>query len=167
MILLGLGANLDSRYGTPEKTLSECCALLEHHHIHIIKSSNIWKSAPVPISDQPWYRNAVCHVDTSLSPCDLLKTLAGIEDVSGRVRNARNAARVLDLDLLAYNDQVLDSHLLTLPHSRMHERAFVLYPLQEVAPQWVHPVLDMTVEAMIDEMPSGQEIECIGNSTLI
>ncbi len=167
MILIGLGANLDSRYGTPEETLSTCCSFLEQRQIKVLKSSNIWKSAPVPLSDQPWYRNAVCLIETDLPSHDLLKALAAIEEESGRVRHGRNAPRVLDLDLLAYNRDTLCDDILSLPHPRMHERAFVLYPLKEVAPQWVHPVLDSSINTMLENMPSGQEIVRIENSTLI
>jgi 2-amino-4-hydroxy-6-hydroxymethyldihydropteridine diphosphokinase len=126
--------------------------------IEIVHSSHLWTSAPVPLTDQPWYFNAVISVQTKLSPEDLLRALQQIEHEFGRTRMARNEARVLDLDLLAYNDSVIDSADLTLPHPRLHERAFVLFPLQEIAPQWTHPQGGMTVQAMINKLPPGQDI---------
>ncbi len=159
MILIGLGANLDGIYGTPEQCLKHCTELFSSQDIKVIKFSNIWKSAPVPVSDQPWYKNAVCLVETDLNPHELLATLAKIENESGRTRNKQNEARILDLDLLSYNNEIIEDDNLHLPHPRMQMRAFVLYPLQEVAPNWVHPTLNKSVDKMVDEMPKGQKIE--------
>ena len=159
MILIGLGANLDGIYGSPEQCLKHCAELFSSKNIKVIKFSNIWKSAPVPVSDQPWYRNAVCLVETSLNPHELLAALAKIEDEAGRTRHKQNEARILDLDLLSYNNEIIEDDNLQLPHPRMHERSFVLYPLQEVAPNWVHPVLNKSVDKMVEEIPKGQKIE--------
>lgn len=159
MIGIALGANLDSALGTPEQALKKCPELLKKYDINVTAFSSIWKSAPIPISDQPWYHNAVCLIETKLKPQNLLQTLASIETKAGRVRNIKNEPRVLDLDILFYHDEVMDNGL-TLPHPRMHERAFVLYPLQEVAPNWMHPVLNKTVSEMIEDLPE-QQIEKI------
>ncbi|PCI56200.1 MAG: 2-amino-4-hydroxy-6-hydroxymethyldihydropteridine diphosphokinase [Alphaproteobacteria bacterium] len=167
MILIGLGANLNGIYGAPEQCLKACSDLLAGAGIYIVKSSNIWKSAPVPVSDQPWYCNAVCAVETVLSPPQLLCALATIENDTGRERHEANAARVLDLDILSYNDEIINEAHLTVPHPALHERAFVLYPMQEIAPHWVHPRLDKSVDEMIVNMPKGQEIQCIENSQLL
>ena len=159
MILIGLGANLHGKYGSPAQALQSAVYQLNHHHdIKVISVSSVWKSAPVPVSDQPWYRNAVCAIETSLSPEALLEVIADIEMVSGRERTQRNAARVLDLDLLAYDKRVINTQNLTVPHPRMHERAFVLYPLQEIAPSWLHPIQGKSVDNLIENMPKGQEI---------
>ncbi len=159
MILIGLGANLDGIYGTPEQCLQQCSKLLADAGIYVIKLSSIWKSAPVPVSDQPWYRNAVCTVETKLNPHELLSVLAKIEDEPGRSRAEPNAARTLDIDILSYNNKIIDDGVLTLPHPEIQNRAFVLYPLREIAPNWVHPLLDKCVDEMIAAMPKGQEIE--------
>ncbi len=166
MILIGLGANLEGAFGTPEQSLQSCSAHLASRGVFISKSSNIWKSAPVPVSDQPWYRNAICRVETSLSPEDLLTAFNYVEKEAGRVRNALNEARVLDLDIICYDGEILESSLLSLPHPRMHERAFVLFPLQEVAPNWRHVRLDKTVDEMIRDLSLDQKIERIDNSSL-
>lgn len=161
MILIGMGANLDGVDGTPEECLKATSQRLEERGIVVKKMSSIWKTAPVPVSDQPWYRNAVCAVETSLEPHELLKVLAAVEDEVGRVRRDRNEARVIDLDLLAYNDRLIEGKDLHIPHPRMHDRAFVLYPLQEVAPDWIHPISGVSVSTLIEELPVGQEIERI------
>ena len=159
MIIIGLGANLDGDYGSPEECLKSCPDLLSAKGINVLKFSNIWKSAPVPVSDQPWYRNAVCSVETDLRPHDLLGALAEIEGEAGRTRHTQNEARVIDLDLLAYNNEVIEDNILSLPHPRMQSRAFVLYPLREVAPYWIHPILGKSVDDLVGKIPEGQEIE--------
>ncbi len=166
MILIGLGANLDGIYGSPEECLKACSKLLSDKGVHISRSSNIWKSAPVPVSDQPWYCNAVCSVDTDLSPHDLLQALASVENDIGRKRGEENAARVIDLDILVYNDEIINETRLKVPHPSMHERAFVLFPLQEISSNWVHPTIDKSVDSMIVDMPKGQEIKRIDNSSI-
>lgn len=166
MILIGLGANLSGVYGTPEQCIKAAITLLIEAGIAVTHISHIWKTAPVPVSDQPWYRNAVCVVDTPLAPHALLKALASIEDRAGRQRRDQNEARVLDLDLLVYHDDLIDDENLSVPHPRMHERAFVLYPLYEVNPDWVHPQFRRSVRALMDDLPDNQAIECIEGSQM-
>ncbi len=160
VIIVGLGANLPRADGIPPAfSLCEAVNEMSSNGINVIAASHIWKSAPVPISDQPWYHNAVCRVDTVLSPDKLLRILLMIEEEAGRVRHTRNEARVLDLDILAYNQEILDQPYLQIPHPRMHKRAFVLYPLQEIVPNWVHPSLGYSLEEMLNSLDSNQKIE--------
>ncbi len=159
MILIALGANLPSRFGTPEQTLKLAAGELERCGVTVLRCSDIWLSAPVPASDQPWYRNAVIAAETALAPAALLKLLKGIEQDYGRVSAERNAARVLDLDILAYGDVIVDDEACVLPHPRLYERAFVLYPLRQVAAHWRHPVFGLSVDEMIARLPTGQAIE--------
>ncbi len=166
MILIGLGANLDGVFGTPEQCIKKALSLLVKSNIVLESVSSIWKTAPVPVSDQPWYRNAACSIETSLAPHALLSILSSIEDKAGRKRRDQNEARVLDLDLLVYHDEIISDDNLSIPHPRMHERAFVLYPLLEIAPNWVHPELNRSVSDLIEMLPQDQEIECIGNSSI-
>ena len=152
MILIALGANLPGRCGPPPATLAAAKEAMEKRGIRVLRSSATYLTAPVPASDQPWYHNAVVHVETDLSPLRLLEALQEIESDLGRVRGARNAARIIDLDLLAYNDEILDRPELIVPHPRMHERAFVLTPLRDIAPDWAHPVLGETVSGLLENM---------------
>ena len=159
MILIALGANLPSKYGEPEETLKAALRALEARGVDVVRQSSVWLTAPVPVSDQPWYRNAVICVKTSLEPFELLELLHEVEAEFGRVRAAKNEARALDLDLLAYDDLIINENGFTVPHSRMSERAFVLKPLQEVAPGWKHPVSGRLIEDLITDLPENQEIE--------
>jgi 2-amino-4-hydroxy-6-hydroxymethyldihydropteridine diphosphokinase len=141
VILLGLGANLDHpRYGPPRQTLEAALEALQAGGIAVLARSRWYRSAPVPPSDQPWFLNAVASVETSLSPEALLARLHEIEARFGRSRRRPNEARVLDLDLLAYHDRVsAPGAVPVLPHPRLAERAFVVLPLLEIAPDWRHP----------------------------
>lgn len=159
MILVAFGANLPGPFGSPEQALRVAEGRLESLGALVEKSSRIWRSAPVPASDQPWYCNSVARVRTSLSPEALLAALQALELDFGRIRTVRNAARVIDMDIIAYDGLFCDENGLTLPHPRMCERAFVLYPLRDVAPAWIHPVSGKSIDDLIRNLPSGQQIK--------
>jgi 2-amino-4-hydroxy-6-hydroxymethyldihydropteridine diphosphokinase len=156
MIFVGLGANLPSpMLGPPRPVLEAALAALPAQGITVAARSRWYESAPVPVSDQPWYVNGVARVETDLAPAALLAVLHEIERQFGRVRRTVNEARILDLDLLAY-DGLVEAGPPVLPHPRLHERAFVLLPLRDVAPDWRHPVTGATVEDLLRHMPPGQ-----------
>ena len=157
MILIGVGSNLSSPAGSPRATCEAALLRLEMSGMEISARSRWYGSEPIPVSDQPWFVNGVVGVKTGLSPEDLLALLHRIEGEFGRVRTAANGARTLDLDLLAYGD-LQQTEAPILPHPRLQERAFVLYPLMDVAPGWRHPVLNLTLSAMVVALPPGQRI---------
>jgi 2-amino-4-hydroxy-6-hydroxymethyldihydropteridine diphosphokinase len=157
VILIALGANLPGRHGSPRQTLEAALAALPSRGIAVRSRSAWYLTAPVPVSDQPDYVNGVAEIETALDAPATLAALHAVEADFGRVRGVANAARVLDLDLLDYDGQVR-SAAPVLPHPRIAERAFVLYPLREVAPDWVHPVRGRTVEELIAALPPGQKI---------
>lgn len=164
VILIGIGSNLSSeRFGPPEATCEAALTALEATGICVVARSRWYRSAPVPPSDQPWFVNGVVAVETALEAEPLLHCLHGIEADFGRRRRRRNEARVLDLDLLAYRDEVRDGPQgVVLPHPRLHERAFVLLPLAEVAPDWRHPRLGRTLAELITALPADQALEPLG-----
>ncbi|PKU23097.1 2-amino-4-hydroxy-6-hydroxymethyldihydropteridine diphosphokinase [Telmatospirillum siberiense] len=157
LILIGLGANLPSSAGSPRQTLEAALDHLAAQGVRVTRRSRFWRTRPVPISDQPWFVNAVAAVETNLSAAALLDLLHATEAAFGRMRTVVNAARVLDLDLLAYGTQVMDDQPRPLvPHPRMSGRAFVLLPLRDIAPGWVHPVSGESLEAMIAVLEDDQ-----------
>lgn len=159
-VFVALGANLPSRFGAPVDTLRAACTALDERGLRVVARSAVWLTAPVPLTDQPWFHNQVVEVETDLSPLSVLETLLAIEADFGRVRTVRNASRVLDLDLLAYGRTVINKPELIIPHPRLHERAFVLFPLQEVAgDDWEHPTLERSLAAMVAALPPGQEAQ--------
>lgn len=130
-VFLGLGSNLDHPDWQVQTAMHE---IDEIPDTGLVKVSSLYQTAPVGITDQPPFINAVVQVETTLSPHDLLGHLLAIETRHGRVRNEKNGPRTLDLDILIFNEWRIDDGTLTTPHPRMHERAFVLVPLVEIAP---------------------------------
>jgi 2-amino-4-hydroxy-6-hydroxymethyldihydropteridine diphosphokinase len=129
---IGLGANLD---GPPQQVSAGMIALGQLPGTRVLVCSSLYRSAPVGVTAQPDFVNAVCAVDTALSATELMQRLLDIEHEHGRVRGSeKGGPRTLDLDLLLYGSDVVNTAALTLPHPRMHERAFVLAPLAEIAP---------------------------------
>lgn len=133
---VGLGANLNDPAAQIEYAFAELDRL---PGTRLVARSSLYASAPVGYLDQPDFVNAVAQVETSLAPRALLAALLDIEHRHGRERSFRNAPRTLDLDLLLYGDARFHEDGLTLPHPRMHERAFVLLPLLEIAPDALIP----------------------------
>ncbi|HKB84085.1 MAG TPA: 2-amino-4-hydroxy-6-hydroxymethyldihydropteridine diphosphokinase [Burkholderiales bacterium] len=128
---VGLGANLENPLHQVRQAISELDAI---DRTRMVAVSSLYRSAPVGYADQPDFINAVAKVQTGLSPRELLDALHAVENRHGRRRSVRNAPRTLDLDLLLYAKLAVCEEGLTLPHPRMHERAFVLLPLAEIAP---------------------------------
>lgn len=163
-IYIALGANLPSRHGSPRETLEAAVGAIAAAGIEIRRRSRWYESAPVPrAAGQPWYVNGVIAVATDLAPEALLAQLQRIELDFGRVRSVPNAPRSLDLDIVAYGDRVVTAGAPLLPHPRMESRAFVLLPLQDVAPDWHHPQSGLSVADLIAGLgrlddPEGQEI---------
>ncbi|MBI3419535.1 MAG: 2-amino-4-hydroxy-6-hydroxymethyldihydropteridine diphosphokinase [Proteobacteria bacterium] len=160
MILIGLGANMPSRVGTPIETLRAALQLMPEHGIQVKRVSPFYKTAPVPVSDQPDFINAVAEIKTHLDPAKVMQKLLEIEQAFGRQRTMKNDPRTLDLDLLDYAGQRLKTEFLELPHPRMVKRAFILHPLRDIAPTWKHPVSRETIRALIAKLPP-QEIQKI------
>jgi 2-amino-4-hydroxy-6-hydroxymethyldihydropteridine diphosphokinase len=153
-IFIALGANLPSDHGAPEATLEAALAAIRAAGVTVEARSAWYATAPVPRSGQPDYVNGVARVSTDLAPADLLAVLHRIEDRFGRMRAARNEARVIDLDLIDYGGVVTgpDGEGLVLPHPRAHLRGFVLLPLRDVAPDWRHPVTGDSIDALIGDL---------------
>jgi len=162
VILIGIGGNLESaQFGPPRDTLTAALAALKEKRIRILTRSGWYRTEPVPRSDQPWFVNAVVSLATELGAKDLLNALQATERQFGRVRGEPNAPRILDLDILDYQGEVMDTTSLVLPHPRLHERRFVLIPIAEIAPDWRHPILELTAAQLLARLSSEQQIEHI------
>lgn len=151
---IGLGANLGDSAATLRRVLAQLQAT---DGIDAVTASPFYRSAPVDAAG-PDFVNAVAALDTRLPPLALLDALQALENQHGRLRPYKNAPRTLDLDLLTYDDQQLDHQRLILPHPRMHQRAFVLLPLQDLAPDmqvngrpistWIAEIQDQAIERL-------------------
>lgn len=151
---VALGANL----GDPAATVRAAFAALnEIAATRVLAASSLYRTAPLGLKNQPDFVNAVAALDTGLAPLELLDALFAVEARFGRVRSVKNAPRTLDLDLLLYGDQQLDLPGLTLPHPRLTERAFVLAPLAEIAPDLSIPGHGRLADLLL--AVAGQRIE--------
>jgi 2-amino-4-hydroxy-6-hydroxymethyldihydropteridine diphosphokinase len=159
MILVGFGGNLPGHGGAPPRaTLAWALGRVNAlPGLGFRAVSRLWDSAPVPPSGQPRYVNAVAAYAGEAEPAALLAALNAIEAEAGRVRGERNAARMLDLDLLDLNGLVRTAPPPVLPHPRLAGRGFVLRPLAEAAPGWRHPVTGATVAALIAALPPDED----------
>jgi len=150
-LLLGLGANVSGRWGSPRRTLVRAVRELQRCGVRILRASKIYSTAPLGPGGQPCYLNAVLLADAALAPAALLRLVKSIEQRAGRRLGRRWGPRCLDIDLLDYGGRRIGHPIqrrergrLVLPHPELHRRAFVLVPLLEVAPHWPHPVLGVT-----------------------
>lgn len=146
---IALGANLGDRLGQIKGAIA---ALEARPDTSVIEVSSVYETEPVGPGDQPKYLNAAAEIETELDPKSLLRVLLSIEEYAGRVREERWGPRMLDLDILVYDDLVDLGGDPALPHPRMNERAFVLAPLAEIAPRLVVPGTDMNVLELLGQL---------------
>ena len=154
---VGIGSNLD---GPREQVQQAFDELEKIPRTRLTRRSSLYRSAPMGYADQPEFVNAVGELDSALSPMEILQQLQQIENRRGRDRSFPNAPRTLDLDLLLFDSESVNSETLTLPHPRMHERAFVLKPLLEIAPDAFIPGIG-PAKSSLEKIPL-QKAERIG-----
>ena len=150
---VGLGANL----GDPEVQMREAIKRLnDTAEVEVTRVSAFYRNPPLGPPDQPWYINAAARLRTRLGPEELLRLLQQVEAAMGRVRGEKWGPRLIDLDLLLYNGEVMVAPHLVVPHPEMHRRVFVLVPLAEIAPQAWHPVLDRSAGELLARLDPAQ-----------
>lgn len=162
MIFVGIGANLPIEgFGPPRATCGAALGRLDRSGVRIVRCSPWYRTAPVPVSDQPWFVNAVAEVETGLDPAALLARLLDVEQAFGRRRAEPNAARTLDLDVVDYAGKVsrAGDPPPILPHPRLAQRAFVVLPLADLAPGWRHPATGVPIGDLIRDLPADQKAE--------
>jgi 2-amino-4-hydroxy-6-hydroxymethyldihydropteridine diphosphokinase len=158
-VVVALGSNLGGGQGSSVAVLEAALGRFEGLGLKILKRSAWWRSHAWPDRSQPDYLNGVAIVETRLNAFDALQALHAIEAEFGRVRHERNAARTLDLDLIAHGRQRLDGPGLRLPHPRAAERRFVMGPLAQIAPAWRHPETGETAAALAERATVGVDAE--------
>ncbi len=152
-VYLGLGSNMGDR----SANLSEAMELLSRK-LQVEKVSAVYDTEPMGDTDQARFLNLVCQVYTRIEPAGLLALAKGIETKMGRAPGKRNSPRPIDIDILFYGDQVMETPQLAIPHPRIAERAFVLVPLAEIAPDFKHPVSGQTMKELLSGITEKQGV---------
>ncbi|HWS22818.1 MAG TPA: 2-amino-4-hydroxy-6-hydroxymethyldihydropteridine diphosphokinase [Anaerolineales bacterium] len=148
-IFIGLGTNLGDKFANLQAALDALGEFVE-----IAKISSIYQTAPWGYAEQDDFYNIVIEVNTDLAPLDLLDRLKTLESDLGRTESFRYGPRIIDMDILMYADLIYISERLGIPHPRMAERAFVLAPFAEIAPEVIHPILKKTIKQLLSEVDS-------------
>ena len=156
-VFLGIGTNLGDR----ERNLQEALAVLSQKMV-ILKESSIYQTAPWGYLDQPAFLNQVIEAQTDLSSLNLLGFLKDTEKLLGRQANFRYGPRLIDLDILFYGNRIIQTPRLQVPHPRLTQRAFVLVPLAEIAPEFVHPQNKQTITQLLAALPDLGGVEKCG-----
>ena len=152
-VYLGLGSNMGNRQDNLDKALD-----FLSQRLRVDKVSSVYDTEPVGNPNQPRFLNLVCQVYTTLAPAGLLTLAKGIESKLGRALGKSNAPRPIDIDILFYGDQVIETPELVIPHPRLAERAFVLVPLAEIAPDLRHPVTGKTIKELLRGLTETQDV---------
>jgi len=153
-VYLSLGSNIGDRAGNLNAAIDRLRSVGE-----IIQVSSFYETEPVEFAAQAWFLNCVIALDTEKTPQELLASILDIEQQMGRRRAQKKGPRVIDIDILLFGNLIVDEPGLTIPHPAMHERRFVVEPLTEVAPDVRHPMLDRTIQELLDALPPGQTVK--------
>lgn len=153
---IGIGTNLGDR----KKHIAEALERLERRtDIKVIKSSSLYVTEPIGYVGQDWFLNCVVEVMTSMPPRELLSHCLSIEEQMGRTRTMQWGPRIIDLDILLYDDTVIEDDELTVPHPNMDKRRFVLVPIVEIAPDVIHPKLNKTVTDLLKNLKDAHKVD--------
>jgi 2-amino-4-hydroxy-6-hydroxymethyldihydropteridine diphosphokinase len=150
-----IGGNIDNR----EQNFETAKSLLEQYCGKVIKSSSLYQTAAWGKTDQPAFLNQALQIETSLAAEELMQQIVAIEKMMGRERNEKYGPRIIDIDILLFNDEQYDSPLLTIPHPQMQNRLFALTPLAEIAPSLQHPVFKKSISQLLKETPDTLEVK--------
>jgi|TARA_B100001079_G_scaffold112976_1_gene97165 2-amino-4-hydroxy-6-hydroxymethyldihydropteridine diphosphokinase len=156
MVILSLGSNLPSKYGDKFENLKYAISLLEDSDILLDKKSSFYETPSYPDKSKPKFANMVISVKTSLSPVNLMTIIIDIEKKLERIRRNKNDPRTCDIDIIDYKDQIIkiknNNFYLEIPHKSLVSRNFVLYPLQEILPNWKHPKTKEILSVLINKL---------------
>jgi len=156
MIYLGIGSNLSSSFGDRFANINLAISFLKEKKINLVKKSSFYETFSYPNKENPKFINIVIAVKTSLSPNDLMKSLLSIEKKLERKRVKKNEPRTCDIDIIDYKNEIVNLKLgnfnLKIPHQSMSVRNFVLYPLKEICPNWIHPVSKINIDILINNL---------------
>ena len=152
MIFLNIGSNLDSSNGDRFFNLKKTIELIKLENIKIVKTSSIYETPSYPDKKKPKFLNVGLEVECNHTPENLIKIFNKIEKILQRTRGEKNKPRTCDIDLIDYKGKILASKELTIPHPKAHLRNFVLFPIKETSPKWIHPILNKKTNFLIKKL---------------
>lgn len=153
LVYLSLGSNVGDRETQLRDAHSRLGGLGR-----VVAVSSVYETEPVEFTEQPWFLNCAIRLETSLAPQQLMNAILDTEQQMGRVRRHRKGPRSIDIDILLFGNEIIESQELTIPHPAMYQRRFVLEPMAEIAPKVVHPILKKTIRELLDALPPGQAV---------
>ena len=157
MLLLGLGSSLSSNFGNRFKNIDLAISYLQSHKIQLLKKSSFYETLSYPDIKNPKFINVIIEVLTHLPPEEFVSVLISIEETLERKRKQKNEPRTCDIDIIDFNGRVMDfsykSLIFKVPHEKLIYRNFVLFPLQEIVPNWVHPITKEKISNLIEKLP--------------
>jgi 2-amino-4-hydroxy-6-hydroxymethyldihydropteridine diphosphokinase len=153
---IGLGSNLGNKLLQCQKAISEILKIDRHR---LLAQSSFYKTQPFGHTAQDWFVNGVIKIETDLKAHELLQSLKDIESRLGRKETFRWGPRTIDLDILFYDEEQIRTEDLQIPHPRLHERQFVLIPIAEIDPHFIHPVLKKTIRELLNHLQKDQGVE--------
>ena len=154
IVYLALGSNVGDRESQLHEALVKLATVGR-----VVAESSFYETEPVEFTQQPWFLNCALALETSKKPREVMAAILHIEEEMGRQRVQKKGPRAIDIDILLFDNAILDSKELTIPHPAMHQRRFVLEPLAEIAPEVIHPVLKKTIRELRDGLPAGQAVK--------
>ena len=153
---IGMGSNVGNKLLQCQKAISEILRIDRHR---LLAQSSFYKTQPFGYTAQDWFVNGVIKIETDLEADELLRSLKEIESRLGRQKTVRWGPRVIDLDILFYDEEQIRSEELQIPHPRLHDRQFVLVPLAEIDPHLIHPVLKKTIQHLLNQLQKDHGVE--------
>ena len=159
MIHLNIGSNLNSKYGNRFENITNAINLLINSKLEIIKISNFFQTPSYPNKKYPYFLNIGVYANYESNEENLLKSISLIEKKIGRTKSKKNDPRVCDIDIIDFKGLIIKNDNLKIPHEKCHLRNFVLYPLQQIDPEWTHPVIKKNVKFLINNLEEKSRIE--------
>ena len=165
MVILGIGSNLSSSRGDRFYNVDSALSLILNNEVKLIKRSSYYETPSYPNEKNPKFINVVVSIETDLKPEKLASVLFNIEKKLERKRDKKNDPRTCDVDVIDYNGEIINfdfnNFIFNIPHERLRERNFVLYPLQEILPNWEHPITKDTIDYLIEKLNSKKKMSIL------
>ena len=169
MIYLNIGSNLSSKEGGRENNILKAITYLKKLKLNLIKISSFYETPSYPNYSDPKFINLCIKLESNLKASELLNEIKKIEKKLGRTRIKKNEPRTCDIDIIDFKGEIIKNDDLEVPHPRLHLRNFVIYPLKEIEPNWLHPVFDKKIDSFFQELDkkSHNEITRLGKSDIL